>query len=140
MLPDCTAKLQGILPAGQRVIKKYSIVPKLLTLLTRDGSDADSSCAPSSPAVSGAVARAALSCLARIASCVDVERRCALRDSLSEDDDLWERAAAALLAEIRNRPLRLRAAADSALLLWVSIEDDNSKKEKLVMRHKVNGK
>ena len=133
------SKFQDILPAGQRIVKSPSVVSNLLAILTSHGvtDRGDGFSESPSSTLQGPVSAAALACLSRIAGCADLERRSVLRDALSDDGGSWEMIAPALLGELCSRPLRPKLASDATLLLWVSVDDDDSKKDKLLMRHKV---
>jgi len=139
---ESMTKFMDILPTGQRMTKApHAVIPILLRLLETDrdgrGFPADDQQAPGEGGHSSPVATAALACLARVASCSDGERRNALRDALTSDDLAWEATVPALLSELTARMPRMRSAANAALVLWVAIDDDLSKKERLVTKQKV---
>ncbi len=102
--------------------KVHDAAPLLLRLLSLRGST---------------ITSASLRCLGRIAGCADRERRGILKAALDDDDDgQGGGAVGALVAELRARPIKHRAATDAALLLWVaSSGDDTVKKERLLLRH-----
>ena len=132
------AKLMDVLPAGQRMTKSpHAVIPILLRLLVggRNGSG-DALSSESVPWLPVSVA--ALACLARIAGCNDSERSNALRDALTGDDQAWDSAAPTLLSALAARPPRMRLAANAALVLWVAVGDDASKREKLIIKQKVS--
>lgn len=129
----------NILPAGQRITKApHAVVPALLSLLKGGASATDSPDidAPGKVLIASPVSMSALACLARLACCNDSERKNALRDALA-DDQTWEDIALALVSVLMARPLRLQAAAESALVLWAAFDNEMAKKERLIMKHKV---